>query len=109
MIATLMGALLFKVNEAKQVAESEKIRVLQKVLEKNVVASSSTYSKDSNNCFDYASDSDLSEEEIQEREELVRALERSAWVQAKAARMLDMTVRQINYRIKKLNIVVKKL
>lgn len=38
---------------------------------------------------------------------VVDALEKTGWVQAKAARMLGMTVRQINYRIKKYNINVK--
>ncbi|HAL85824.1 MAG TPA: hypothetical protein DCM31_02425 [Deferribacteraceae bacterium] len=37
------------------------------------------------------------------------ALEKTGWVQAKAARLLGMTVRQINYRIMKFGIEVKKI
>lgn len=44
-----------------------------------------------------------------EREMIIDALEKCGWVQAKAARYLGMTLRQLNYRISKLNIEVKKL
>ncbi len=36
-----------------------------------------------------------------ERDRVVAALERSGWVQAKAARLLGMTVRQLAYRVRK--------
>jgi Nif-specific regulatory protein len=36
-----------------------------------------------------------------ERSRVVTALERSGWVQAKAARLLGMTVRQLGYRVRK--------
>jgi Nif-specific regulatory protein len=39
-----------------------------------------------------------------ERDKVLLALKKSGWVQAKAARILNMTPRQIGYRIKKLNI-----
>ena len=42
-----------------------------------------------------------------ERERVIAALERSGWVQAKAARLLNQTPRQIGYRIKKLHIEMK--
>ncbi|PLX66608.1 MAG: hypothetical protein C0602_11080 [Denitrovibrio sp.] len=48
-------------------------------------------------------------EDLDERERVVQALEKAGWVQAKAARMLNMTVRQMNYRIKKFDITVKKI
>ena len=44
-----------------------------------------------------------------ERERVIAALEQSGWVQAKAARLLDMTPRQIAYRIQTLNINVKQI
>ncbi|GMT41947.1 MAG: sigma-54-dependent Fis family transcriptional regulator [bacterium] len=44
-----------------------------------------------------------------ERERVIAALEQSGWVQAKAARLLKMSPRQIGYRIKKLNIEMKNL
>lgn len=42
-----------------------------------------------------------------ERDRVIAALEMSGWVQAKAARLLNQTPRQIGYRIKKLNIEMK--
>ncbi|MBK1734987.1 nif-specific transcriptional activator NifA [Halorhodospira abdelmalekii] len=46
---------------------------------------------------------------LDERERVIAALERAGWVQAKAARILGMTPRQVAYRIKTLNIEVKSL
>ena len=45
---------------------------------------------------------------LSERERLVQAMERSGWVQAKAARLLNLTPRQMGYALKKYNIEVKK-
>ncbi len=47
-------------------------------------------------------------ENATEREQLVQAMERSGWVQAKAARLLNLTPRQMGYALKKYNIQVKK-
>ncbi|NMG30827.1 nif-specific transcriptional activator NifA [Aromatoleum evansii] len=44
-----------------------------------------------------------------ERERLVDAMERCGWVQAKAARMLGLTPRQIGYALRKYNVEVKQL
>ncbi|MDY6812340.1 MAG: nif-specific transcriptional activator NifA [Pseudomonadota bacterium] len=44
-----------------------------------------------------------------ERERLIEALERCGWVQAKAARLLNITPRQIGYAIRKHGIAVKRL
>ena len=44
---------------------------------------------------------------LSERERVIAALEQAGWVQAKAARILGMTPRQIAYRIQTLNIEVK--
>jgi len=51
----------------------------------------------------------LQDEELDERERVIAALEQCGWVQAKAARLLDMTPRQIAYRIQTLNISVKQI
>jgi Nif-specific regulatory protein len=51
----------------------------------------------------------LDDPDLDERERVVAALEQSGWVQAKAARLLGMTPRQIAYRIQTLNIQVKQL
>ncbi|MBI5814654.1 MAG: nif-specific transcriptional activator NifA [Nitrospinae bacterium] len=42
-----------------------------------------------------------------ERERIIATLRKTGWVQAKAARLLNMTPRQIGYRILKLNIEMK--
>jgi Nif-specific regulatory protein len=51
----------------------------------------------------------LDDPDLDERERVIAALEQSGWVQAKAARLLGMTPRQIAYRIQTLNIQVKQL
>jgi Nif-specific regulatory protein len=43
------------------------------------------------------------------RDRLVWAMERTGWVQAKAARLLGMTTRQVSYALRKYNIDIKKL
>jgi Nif-specific regulatory protein len=50
---------------------------------------------------------DLNDPNLDERERLIAALEEAGWVQAKAARLLNMTPRQIAYRIQILNIRVR--
>jgi len=46
--------------------------------------------------------------EEEEQEQIVGALERCGYVQAKAARLLGMTVRQLGYRIRKYNIPLER-
>jgi Nif-specific regulatory protein len=50
---------------------------------------------------------DIDDENLDERERVIAALEKAGWVQAKAARLLGMTPRQIAYRIQTLNIKVR--
>jgi len=52
---------------------------------------------------------DCNDPDLDERERVVAALEQAGWVQAKAARLLNMTPRQIAYRIQTLNIQVKQI
>jgi Nif-specific regulatory protein len=52
---------------------------------------------------------DLNDPNLDERERVIAALEEAGWVQAKAARLLDMTPRQIAYRIQTLNIKVRQI
>ncbi|MCB2102731.1 MAG: sigma 54-interacting transcriptional regulator, partial [Rhodobacterales bacterium] len=47
--------------------------------------------------------------DLDERERVIAALEEAGWVQAKAARLLGMTPRQIAYRIQTLDIVVRRI
>jgi len=53
------------------------------------------------------SDIDINDPNLSEKERVIAALEQAGWVQAKAARILGMTPRQIAYRIQTLNIEVK--
>ncbi len=52
---------------------------------------------------------DLHDPNLSERERVIAALEEAGWVQAKAARLLGMTPRQIAYRIQTLNIKVRQI
>ena len=52
---------------------------------------------------------DLNDPELDERDRVIAALEQAGWVQAKAARLLGMTPRQIGYRIQTLNIKVRQI
>ncbi len=50
---------------------------------------------------------DLNLDGLDEREQVIAALEKAGWVQTKAARLLNLTPRQIAYRVKILNIKMK--
>lgn len=52
---------------------------------------------------------DLNDPNMDERDRIIAALEEAGWVQAKAARLLNMTPRQIAYRIQTLNITVRQI
>jgi Nif-specific regulatory protein len=52
---------------------------------------------------------DIANPDLDERERLIVALEQAGWVQAKAARLLNMTPRQIAYRIQIMKINVRKM
>ncbi|MGL4205232.1 MAG: nif-specific transcriptional activator NifA [Aeromonadaceae bacterium] len=52
---------------------------------------------------------DFNDPQLDERQRLIAALERCGWVQAKAARLLGMTPRQIAYRIQIMNINMRKM
>jgi Nif-specific regulatory protein len=51
---------------------------------------------------------DASEGDFSERERLVDAMERAGWVQAKAARLLGLTPRQMGYALRKQGIEIKR-
>lgn len=52
---------------------------------------------------------DLNDSDIDERGRVIAALEQAGWVQAKAARLLGMTPRQIAYRVQILGIRMRRL
>lgn len=78
------------------------------IMEGQLNGSSETNSTPSKAAIDEA-DEALISKDISERDRVIKALEKAGWVQAKAARILNMTVRQMNYRIKKFDIEVKKI
>lgn len=55
------------------------------------------------------SSTNLNDPDLDERTRVIAALEQAGWVQARAARLLGMTPRQIAYRILTLNIEVRKI
>lgn len=57
----------------------------------------------------YSSAVSPQDENLDERQRVIAALEASGWVQAKAARILGMTPRQIAYRIQVMNIKMRHL
>ena len=59
--------------------------------------------------FSPNSEIDINDPNLSEKERVVAALEQAGWVQAKAARILGMTPRQIAYRIQTLNIEVRQI
>jgi Nif-specific regulatory protein len=48
-------------------------------------------------------------EALPQRDRLIRVMEKCGWVQAKAARILGLTPRQIGYALRKHNIAIKRL
>ncbi len=50
----------------------------------------------------------LSADDASERARLLDAMEKTGWVQAKAARMMGLTPRQIGYALRKHAIEIKK-
>ena len=56
-----------------------------------------------------AANIDLDDPNLTERERVIAALELAGWVQAKAARLLNMTPRQIAYRVQTLGIPMRHL
>lgn len=48
-------------------------------------------------------------QELPERDRLVMAMEKTGWVQAKAARLMGLTPRQLGYALRKHNIEIKRL
>jgi Nif-specific regulatory protein len=55
------------------------------------------------------SENDLNQQDSTEHQRLVDAMEGSGWVQAKAARKLGLTPRQMGYALRKHNIEIKRL
>ncbi len=48
-------------------------------------------------------------EALPQRDRLIRVMEKAGWVQAKAARLLGLTPRQVGYALRKYNVSIKRL
>jgi len=59
--------------------------------------------------FDEPDDLRATPDALPQRQRLIRAMEKAGWVQAKAARLLDLTPRQLGYALRKYNIEIKRL
>jgi Nif-specific regulatory protein len=57
---------------------------------------------------DEQGDGFTSSRKVIDRERLIEGMEKAAWVQAKAARLLGLSLRQVNYALKKYNIEIKR-
>jgi Nif-specific regulatory protein len=59
---------------------------------------------------DWQDEDDLTDlDALPQRERLIRVMEKTGWVQAKAARMLGITPRQVGYALRKYNIEIKRI
>ncbi|RCX31989.1 nif-specific transcriptional activator NifA [Thioalbus denitrificans] len=74
-----------------------------------VVAGLSEHSLEAPPAADTTHKVDFNDPDLDERERVIAALEEAGWVQAKAARLLGMTPRQIAYRIQTLNIRLRQI
>ena len=54
-------------------------------------------------------DDDWLDQNLDERQRLIAALEKAGWVQARAARLLGMTPRQVAYRIQTMDITMPRM
>jgi Nif-specific regulatory protein len=86
---------------------SGNVRELENCLERAAIMSEDNYIDSEianvigiNDSFKEENFSETNFNELDERERVIAALKQAGWVQAKAARLLNMTPRQIAYRIK---------
>ena len=67
------------------------------------------FSRDPSQTNSQSNFTDTIDPNLSDRERVIAALEQAGWVQAKAARLLNMTPRQIAYRIQIMNIPMKQM
>jgi Nif-specific regulatory protein len=77
----------------------------------SIMPSSQVYQQQENNPMVTQGSAPLANDsaDLDERQRVINALEQSGWVQAKAARLLGMSPRQIAYRIQTMNIHVRRI
>ena len=98
------------VRELENCLERSAIMSANGVIAQDVIELSSLNPRSASPVFSPApSKPDLDAPDLDERERVIAALEQAGWVQAKAARLLGMTPRQIAYRIQILDIKMRRL
>lgn len=97
------------VRELENCLERAAVMSEDGVIDSDVVTPSGLSPRGLADEFSISQMASLNDPELSERERVVAALEQAGWVQAKAARLLGMTPRQIAYRIQTLNIRVRQI
>ena len=91
------------VRELENTLERASIMSTEGVIDREVIAMTGL-EKELSLQTSPAAKPEFNTEGMDEREQVIAALEQAGWVQAKAARLLNMTPRQIAYRVRILNI-----
>jgi Nif-specific regulatory protein len=97
------------VRELENCLERAAVMSEKGVIDRDVVTTSGLEEKLAMGSATPTNPTDLQDPGLDERERVIAALEQAGWVQAKAARLLQMTPRQIAYRIQILNIKVRQI
>ncbi|MFM8330500.1 MAG: nif-specific transcriptional activator NifA [Candidatus Methylumidiphilus sp.] len=95
------------VRELENTLERASIMSPAGVIDRDAVAQTGLEEELSMATLPAAAKPEFNTEGLDEREQVIAALEQAGWVQAKAARLLNMTPRQIAYRVRILNIRMK--
>jgi Nif-specific regulatory protein len=97
------------VREMENCLERSAIMSADGVIAQDVIELNGAGSRGASAPAPLAPAADLDAPDLDERERVIAALEQAGWVQAKAARLLGMTPRQIAYRVQILNIKMRRL
>jgi Nif-specific regulatory protein len=97
------------VRELENCLERAAIMSPDGIIDRDVIAMTGLEDDDISVAGPIAKKPEFSLEGMDEREQVIAALEQTGWVQAKAARLLNMTPRQIAYRVRTLNIKMKRI
>jgi len=95
------------VRELENTLERASIMSPSGIIDREAIAQTGLEEELSLGAAPAAAKAEFNTEGMDEREQVIAALEQAGWVQAKAARLLNMTPRQIAYRVRILNIKMK--
>ncbi|WP_207905886.1 nif-specific transcriptional activator NifA [Aestuariirhabdus litorea] len=97
------------VRELENCLERAAIMSADGAIDQEVIRLTGVVSMESRAPLPMSTSVDLDNPELDERDRVMAALEQAGWVQAKAARLLGMTPRQVAYRIQTLDIPVRRI